>query len=540
VAIDNEGTKLKDQPTGNRLLGAFRAAKPSTKRHMCHFWGVQREQTGGGDPVDRCHVWYGRGAAQGFAGFGREEIVRKPERRTPDHERLEDESSRERSTLRLVGTVVSVIVCAYLVVDPLLRDLHVNDAVDLLIEAATLACSASIALWFVVLAPLRGDTVRERALTRHREGALRDEVERQEFDARVHRAMEMAGTEAVTYDAVARALERGTSRLSAELLLADSSEAHLKRSAHAAPDGGAAPGCQVASPRECPAIRRSQTLVFPSAEEIDACPHLAGRPEGDRSAVCVPVSVGGRSIGVLHATAAPTDGPTPLELSRLEALATQAGARIGMLRVMEATHLQAATDPLTGLLNRRSFENRVQDLLRRRTPFTLAMSDLDYFKALNDTHGHDAGDRALRLFARTLQAAVRSDDLVCRYGGEEFVIAFPNLSVDATARALARVQEQLVLALSAGSVPPFTASFGVADSADGGALEDLCRAADVALFRAKREGRNRVVVDDGAGQSRPLATGPGVTHTVSSLSAVPHSATGTQSQPMATTQYVQP
>ena len=421
--------------------------------------------------------------------------------------RSEDDGTRERSALRLVGTVVGIIVCAYLVVDSLLRDMHINGAVDLLIEAAILASSTAVALWFVVLAPLRGDTARERALTRRREQALHDEVERQEFDSRVHRAMEMAGTEAIAHRAVARALERGIGRVSAELLLADSSEAHLKRAAYAAPDG-VAPGCPVASPRECPAIRRSQSLVFPSSAEIDACPHLAGRPDGDRSAACVPVSVAGRSIGVLHATAAPAEAPTALEVSRLEALATQAGARIGMLRVMEATHLQAATDPLTGLLNRRSFENRVQDLLQRRTPFTLAMGDLDYFKALNDTHGHEAGDRALRLFARTLRAAVRADDLVCRYGGEEFIIAFPNLSIDATTRALGRVQEQLVLALSAGSVPPFTASFGVADGGLGDSLEDLCRAADVALFRAKREGRNRVVVDHGLGQPPPSLSIP--------------------------------
>ena len=94
----------------------------------------------------------------------------------------------------------------------------------------------------------------------------------------------------------------------------------------------------------------------------------------------------------------------------------------------------------------------------------LAMGDLDHFKALNDTHGHDAGDRALRLFSRTLRDAVRADDLVCRYGGEEFVVVFPGLSVDVAARALGRIQEQLVLALAAGSVPPFTASFGVAGS----------------------------------------------------------------------------
>jgi predicted signal transduction protein with EAL and GGDEF domain len=312
----------------------------------------------------------------------------------------EDEGTRERSVFRLVGAVVGIIVCADLLVGWLISYVSINDTADKFIDITSLSTCTAIALWFVVLAPLRGDAVRERAVTRRRERLLQEDADRQEFDARVHRAMEMAGTEAVAHRAVARALARGTERLSAELLLADSSEATLARAAHAAPDG-AAPGCPVATPRECPAIRRSQTLVFPSSDEIDACPHLAGRPEGDRSAACVPVSVAGRSIGVLHATAAPLREPTALEVSRLEALATHAGTRIGMLRVMEATHLQAATDPLTGLLNRRSFENRVQELLKHGTTLTLAMGDLDQFKALNDTHGHEAGDRALRLFSRS-------------------------------------------------------------------------------------------------------------------------------------------
>jgi len=162
---------------------------------------------------------------------------------------------------------------------------------------------------------------------------------------------------------------------------------------------------------------------------------------------------------------------------------------------MAATHLQAATDPLTGLLNRRSFENQVQELLRTNRPFSLSMGDLDHFKALNDTHGHDAGDRALRLFARTMRTVLRSDDLVCRYGGEEFAIVFPGCSTAEAADALARVQEQLLVTLAGGAVPGFTASFGVAHSTDAPSLEELCRVADTALFRAKREGRNRVVVD---------------------------------------------
>jgi len=418
--------------------------------------------------------------------------VTEPDKST----RIDGVEPQERSRTALIGGVAAVVVCAYAVVDPMLRELDIHGLADMLIEGTVLAAGTAAALWFVVLAPLRNDTSKERSVVGERTRELLANAEGQEFDARVHRAMEMAGTEATAHRAVERALTRGTPRLAAELLLADSSDARLKRAAHTDPEGTSS-GCGVTAPRECPAIRRSQTLLFSSGEEIDACPQLGGRPEGDRAAACVPVSVGGRSIGVLHATTTPSAPPVDVEISRLEALATQAGARLGMLRVMEATHLQAATDPLTGLLNRRSFENQVQELVRRRTPFTLAMGDLDKFKALNDTNGHDAGDRALRLFARTVREALRSDDLICRYGGEEFVIVFPGLSLEAAARALGRVQEMLVLSLSAGSVPAFTSSFGVAHSSSGDTLEDVCRVADVALFRAKREGRNRVVVDAG-------------------------------------------
>jgi diguanylate cyclase (GGDEF)-like protein len=413
-------------------------------------------------------------------------------------------TSRERSALGLIVTVVGVVVGADLIVESVLRDVSISATADRFIDLLALGAATGVALWFVALAPLRRDTARERALTRRRARHLLEDAAQQEFDSRVHRAMEMASTEATAHLAVERALDRGIPRLAAELLLADSSDANLRLATHAAPDGQA-PGCSVTSPRGCPAIRRSQTLTFSSALEIDACPHLAGRRDGDRAAACVPVSVAGRSIGVLHATTDPELPPTAVEVSRLEALATQAGTRLGMLRVLEATHLQAATDPLTGLLNRRSFENQVQELLRRREPLALAMGDLDHFKALNDKHGHDAGDRALRLFSRTMREAVRTDDLVCRFGGEEFVIAFPGMNVEAAARALGRIQEQLVLALSAGSVPPFTVSFGVAHSSDADTLDELCRAADVALFRAKREGRNRVLVDNGAGRSLSIA-----------------------------------
>jgi diguanylate cyclase (GGDEF)-like protein len=398
----------------------------------------------------------------------------------------------DRSARRLVATVGALVVATFAVVDLLLGQVHVNVWVDLLVEAAALAVASGTALWFTVIQPLRRDAAHERAITAAREHDLQERAESQQFEGRLHRALEMAETEATAYQVVKRSLDRGAPRLATQLLLADSSDAHLKEAVSTLDQ---ASGCGVESPRGCPAIRRSQTLHFGSAEEIDACPHLIDRADGDRAAVCVPVSVAGRSIGVLHSTVPATAPPADGEVVRLEAIASQAGARIGLLRVMESTHLQAATDPLTGLLNRRSFENQVQERLHLGAPFAIAMADLDHFKQVNDTHGHDAGDRALRLFARILKTSLRGEDLVSRFGGEEFVVALPGLSIEDAARALTRVQEDLVLALTGGTVPPFTASFGLTHSDNADNLEELCRAADTALFRAKRGGRNRICLD---------------------------------------------
>lgn len=92
---------------------------------------------------------------------------------------------------------------------------------------------------------------------------------------------------------------------------------------------------------------------------------------------------------------------------------------------MAETELQAATDSLTGLLNRRSLENRARMLRDARTSCAVVMADLDYFKELNDTHGHETADRALRVFSETLRGALRAEDLVERHSGEEFAVVLP-------------------------------------------------------------------------------------------------------------------
>lgn len=395
----------------------------------------------------------------------------------------------------MVGLTAAIIVAVDVMVDLLLRNFgHASPVVDELITTSALALGAGVALWLKVIRPLRREADTEQMISAQREEELVLGAHHQEFETALHRAVEMADTVDAVYRATAKAIAHGIKDLDAELLLADSSEAHLKLAVAVGGDERRA-RCDVTTPRDCPAIRRAQTLMFASSEALDACPHLENRDSGPCSAACVPVSVGGRTIGVLHAAADLSSPPTTKDATMLEAVATQSGSRIGMLRVMEATHLQAATDPLTGLLNRRSFENRAQDLLRRGTSFALAMGDLDHFKKLNDTHGHDAGDRALRSFSQTLRASLRSEDLVCRYGGEEFVILFPERSANEAAATLTRVQQELLLSVARGGMAPFTVSFGVAHSDHEHGLHELCQVADAALFRAKREGRNRVVVD---------------------------------------------
>lgn len=389
--------------------------------------------------------------------------------------------------MRQFVLVVTVIVLAYLLAQVAIISLDpgVGPVAVALVEASTIALSAGGVLWFTIIR------------------RLRIQGEEQRFAGTLHTALHMGATESAAYVVVQRALASAGVTGRGRLMLADSSQAHVKPVIDTA--DGEDP-CTVVAPFDCPAIRRAQTSAFPDVRELDACPYLtAAQPPsgGTRGAVCVPLNVVGRAIGVLQVSGDSGSLPTPAQVRAMEVIAEQAGARIGMLRVLEKTNLQAATDPLTGLLNRRSLENQAQELFRGRSSFALAMGDLDHFKQLNDTFGHEAGDRALRVFSRNLRSVLRNEDLVARFGGEEFVVIFPGQSVETATGALERVRESLALAVAAGTVPAFTVSFGVASSADADTLDDLLRMADAALFQAKRLGRNRVVVDPSGGASLP-------------------------------------
>ncbi len=328
-----------------------------------------------------------------------------------------------------------------------------------------------------------------------RQVRLDQERRHRELEAEIADGLEMADSE----DEALRMIERSFTAVApvamVELLLADNSQAHLTCKARAAPDESVA-GCGVGSPQECPAARRAKIHRFADSEAMNACPKLAGRGEGRHCAVCIPVSVMGRAVGVIHAV---VDFGARFEertVEDLQLIASQAGGRLGVLRVMADTQLQAATDGLTGLMNRRAFENGFIKL-RERSPNAsgvFVMADLDLFKSINDTYGHETGDRALRVFAETLRNTLRANDLVARRGGEEFSIVFPDCDLAAAVEILERVRQNLQFAIREAGLPTFTGSFGATPAFIAEDLDRVLARADAALFEAKRSGRDRVVV----------------------------------------------
>jgi two-component system, cell cycle response regulator len=164
----------------------------------------------------------------------------------------------------------------------------------------------------------------------------------------------------------------------------------------------------------------------------------------------------------------------------------------------------AITDALTGLHNRRYMETHLATLVEqaatRSKPLSLLILDIDYFKSINDNHGHDAGDDVLREFATRIRKSIRGIDLACRYGGEEFVIVMPETDMAVASLVAERIRRKVAsepFRIEQGAKAlDVTISIGLSAlmaTEDSGTT--LLKRADQALYRAKRDGRNRVVAD---------------------------------------------
>ncbi len=222
----------------------------------------------------------------------------------------------------------------------------------------------------------------------------------------------------------------------------------------------------------------------------------------------VPLIFQERIMGLLAIDSDQPNHFTEEDVNLTMIFANQVAVTLENARIFKESHEQAVTDALTGLYNRRGlFQIGDFELLRARRanrPFSLMMFDIDHFKRVNDHYGHAAGDQVLRGLAERCRFNSRAIDVVCRYGGEEFIVFLPEANL-ASARAIAERLRQTVMRAPIPTDPGplrVTVSVGVAQANERDTLKTLIERADYAMYAAKRNGRNRVEINDG---TQPLS-----------------------------------
>jgi diguanylate cyclase (GGDEF)-like protein/PAS domain S-box-containing protein len=263
------------------------------------------------------------------------------------------------------------------------------------------------------------------------------------------------------------------------------------------------------APDDCWAIRRGQPHFLQSTDVGITCKHVK-QPDGAAgSLLCVPLLAYGEMLGTLHLR---SKGALPEPVrQRASVLGEQIGMALANLELREKLRNQSIRDPLTGLFNRRYTEETLTRELHRaeRQGHSLAMLaiDVDHFKRFNDSFGHEAGDKVLREIAKLLLESTRGGDVASRMGGEELLVVLPSARLeDAQIKgdAIRMAIKQLQVTHLGAALGTVTISVGVSCFPQHGRkAEDLLRAADAALYRAKREGRDRVVLAEGAAAAAP-------------------------------------
>ncbi len=261
------------------------------------------------------------------------------------------------------------------------------------------------------------------------------------------------------------------------------------------------PPAQAFEPQDCWALRTRRMHVVAAGDPSAECAHAAA---SEHSYLCLPLLAHGEAIGMLHfQMIGPGEVPQAILLIA-NMFAEQVGLSVANIRLREALRNQSIRDPLTGLYNRRYLEEMLQRETRRAVRaeqgLGVLMLDLDHFKKFNDTYGHDAGDTVLRETASLLLKSVRSEDIVCRFGGEEFIIILPAADLKVTRARAERIRSKLreLTVLHQGEpLGMVTVSVGVAELPQHGTSpKELIDAADAALYRAKKDGRDRVMTAD--------------------------------------------
>ena len=260
------------------------------------------------------------------------------------------------------------------------------------------------------------------------------------------------------------------------------------------------------STEDCCAVRGGRLHTHLDSPRGLVCRHFHG--DAPAAYICFPLSALGETLGILHVNAASASLFTPSRLTLVQQIGEYAALRLANLKLKEKLQDQSLRDPLTGLHNRRFLETTLEQELRRfraredgsGTGIGIIMADIDGFKLFNDTFGHDAGDHVLREIGLLLRRSVRSEDIVCRYGGEEFLAVIPDSSPESVcerAELMRAAISKLELEQNGRHLGRITASFGISFAHNSEISSDtLLRRADEALYVAKRSGCDCVRVCD--------------------------------------------
>jgi diguanylate cyclase (GGDEF)-like protein len=271
------------------------------------------------------------------------------------------------------------------------------------------------------------------------------------------------------------------------------------------------PSVSFFGPSDCWALRLGRPHSPDEEHVLTDCAHINGDDAGDY--LCIPLNAQGDSIGVLTVYDM-SAGAVPGERARLErerthrlavTFAEQVALALSNLKLRETLREQSIRDPLTGLYNRRFMEDSVEResarARRNAHPISFVMLDIDHFKEYNDNTGHGAGDAVLAAVGRFLREVTRTDDVACRYGGEEFLLVWPTMDAAGARRRAQEIREGikgLTVREADRILPGITVSVGVAvmDPKSEATPDDTIRVADAALYRAKTGGRDRVMTAD--------------------------------------------
>lgn len=256
------------------------------------------------------------------------------------------------------------------------------------------------------------------------------------------------------------------------------------------------------APAECWGLRLGKVHVATPDHDL-CCSHGEIWLRTRETQTCVPMISQGDVIGVLVIAGDRRDDNL-VDSAHVVTLAEQLSLAISNVSLRDTLRHQSTVDPLTGLYNRRFFDESLKRELARtqrsRGACSVVMIDLDHFKRVNDTHGHEGGDLVLQAASRVILQRVRASDVACRYGGEELVLMLPDCDADEAVKCAEAIRVSLAgiaIQHQGLTISGISASFGVAQwrgHKEGG--QDVLQAADRALYAAKKGGRNRVVVAD--------------------------------------------